>query len=348
MSPNSLTVWDGVDAQEAEAQLRNLRRREVDLEEALSAQQQMHRLYPESFAVSLSRKSLEARQELLSRELSALLRYRANEPIRVSLNGREYHDHSAGIATLGLFMLRLQKLYSAIAQAIQTGPTLRGPIASAIREATELRLAHVYDSSFGMELYVPSKLDLMGRSVASDSLSKLFELFTACGDEKRLMAISGSLGGRTTNHLRHLASYLASSDSDMTVSWSDYTGEEHKWSATQDGANVIVANLKNIIQTKSAEKVLSGVLVGGSLFKGNFELLIRESGTLIEGSMVAGLGTAMKRNFGSTVSVTVNETEVLDRGSGDSRTFYVLTAINEGLDETDPSMSLPDPKRPWS
>jgi hypothetical protein len=336
MTPNSLAVWNGVDAQEAEGRLRSLRRREADLEEALSSQQQMQRIYPDGFAVSLARRSLEARQELLSTELASLLRYRANEPIKVSLDGREYHDHSASIATLGIFLLRLQKLYSAIAQAVQTGPTLRGPIASAIREATELRLAHVYESPFGMDLYVPSKLDLMGRSIASDSLSKLFELLSASRDEKQLMAISGSLGGRTTNHLRHLASYLVSSESAMSLSWLDYTGEEHTWAATRDAAHSIVANLKDIIQTKSVVKVFSGTLVGGSLFKNSFELFIRESGTLIEGGMVAAVAPAMKKYFGTTVSVTVDETEVLDRGSGDSRTYYVLTSINGNTNDSRP------------
>jgi len=327
MSPNALPIWRDIDADEAEARLSNLRRRQAEVEIALSHQRQIQKFHPESFAVSLSRKSIEAKRDQLSAELATVMRHRVNEPVNVSLDGSEFHDHSAGAGTLGVFLIRLQKLYSAVAQAIHTGPTLRGPIAGALREATELRFAQVFPSSFGMELYVPSKLDLMGRSIASDSLEALFGLLSASGDEKKLMQVSGELGGRAVNHLRHLVSSVASSGSSILIEWADYTGTKHSWGASQEAAQAVVSHLKNIIQTRSSERVVTGLLGGGSLFKNQFELLITEENTLIEGNMVAGLGEAMKQFFGTVCTVTVDETEVLDRGSGERRTYYVLTAI---------------------
>lgn len=329
MSSASLTVWEGIDPNEAEGRLLSLRRRLADLEIALDHQQEFHKLHPNSFAVSLSQKSFDFKKEQLSSELAKLLSYRVNEPIKISLDGREYHDHSAGIGHLGLFLLRLQKLHSAVAQSMQTGPTLRGPVAAALSQATELRLSQVFPSSFGMELYVPSNLDLMGRSIASESLSGLFNLLSAGSDERRLMQASGALGGRVTNYLRHLVSYLSTSGSTIELSWSDYTGTTRAWVANQDLTSAISNNLKQIIQTRSDIRSFTGILGGVNIFRNSFELLVQSTGISISGTAVAGLENDLMKYFGKICTITAAETELLDRGSGESRTYYVLTEIRD-------------------
>lgn len=344
MSDSDLTIWEGIEAEEAEARLRSLRRRETELEAAFSHQQQMHKFYPDSFAVSLSRLALEQKRKQISSELAAVMRHRLNEPVTVRLEGQEFGNHSANISILGLFLLRLQKLYTSVAQAIQTGPTLRGPIAGLIKNATELRLAHTFPSSFGMELYVPSKLDLMGKSTSSDALEKMFELLASSRTENNLMELSGALGGRAINHLRHLAAYLANSNSSMTVSWLDYTGSKHEWNASQKVARLVVANLQNIIQVSSRRRTITGLLGGASLFRNNFEMEDKENdASLIEGRVITGLAAELTQYFGRMCTVTVDETEVLDRGSGERRTYYVLTAI-QGVDgQAGPLLAAPNP-----
>lgn len=327
MTENSLMVWRNIDPVEAETRLAVIRRRDAELDEAFKNQIVMQRHHPNSFAVSLATKSLEARRDIIASEIKDLLRYRVNEPVRLSLDGSSFHDHSAGIGTLAIFLIRFQKLYSAVAQAIQTGPTLRGPIALALREATELRLAELYPSSFGMELYVPTQLDIMGRSVSADSLYKMFELLQSSDDDKKLMEMSGTLGGRVVSHLRSLASQLSNSETIINLSWNDYTGNTNLWSSSSDNSRKIVANLKEIIHVSSSKKTYVGVLGGGSLFRHSFELRRSDDGALIEGSMLPVLLDDMKENFGKSCVVDVDETEVTDKASGEKKTYYILTGI---------------------
>lgn len=119
------------------------------------------------------------------------MRHRISKQVAFSLAGSAFADNSASLGNLGVFFIRLQKLYSSIAQAIRTGPTLRGPIAAEIRAATELRLADVYASSFGMKMYVPAGFDLMGNSISSDALEAFFQLLRATTVESDLMRLSG-------------------------------------------------------------------------------------------------------------------------------------------------------------
>lgn len=343
MTVSSLVVWDGIDAVEAEGRLLSLKRRQAELEPALQAQWQIQKIHSKSFAVSLAGKSLETRRDLLSVQVADLLKYRRYEAVQISLDGEQFHDHSANIGNLGVFLIRLQKLYSAIAQSMQTGPTLRGPIASFIQEATELRLTRVFDSSFGMDLYVPSRLDLAGRSISSEALTKMFDLLSSSVSEKKVMELSGELGGRATNHLRHLVSHLSGSDSAITVGWSDYTGTAHKWSASREVTQQARANLRNISQVSSSVKTYVGLLGGGSIFRNSFELFDQETKTLLEGNMVANLVPLMKQYFGTVCTATVDETEVLDRASGDKKVYYVLTDINNANTSFG---SLPPPDQP--
>ncbi|MBE9606116.1 hypothetical protein IAI18_14715 [Acetobacteraceae bacterium H6797] len=327
MTSNSIITWANIDPVEAETRLANLHRREADLEEAFLAQQRIEKIHPGSFALSLAKAGLNARREFVYSEMSALLRHRINEPITIKLDGVDYYNHSAKIGDLGFFLIRLQKLFSSIAQAIQTGPTLRGPIASSIREATEIRIADVFPSSFGMDLYVPVKSDLMGRSISSESLSRLFQVLASSQDEEQFMKISGSLGGRTTNHLRHLVSHLKNSESKISMEWRDHTGTNHSWKASSDVISGIANNITTIIQTKSSVREFSGVLVGASMVRNSFELLELPSRDIIEGTITADLALDVKKYFGSAVNITVDAVEVLDKRSGVSKTYYALTSI---------------------
>ena len=119
-----MVLWQKVDC--------GLRRRLADLDEALQGQQKILQKNPESFAFKLSCDSLLEIKTRLQQELVELVRHRSHERVTFALQGHQFNDNSASIGYLGTFILRLQKLYSSLAQAITTGPTRRGPIAAAI------------------------------------------------------------------------------------------------------------------------------------------------------------------------------------------------------------------------
>jgi hypothetical protein len=282
---------------------------------------------PDSFAFQLSCESLANMQERLLEERLKILQHRIGEALEVTLDGRRFGKEGASIDHLGIFFRRLQKLYSSIAQAIHSGPTLAGPIAGEIRGATELQLAGVFPSSFGMIMVVPSQPDLAGRSLASDSLEALFKVFVTKDDEEAIMGISGELGPRASSHLRHLARELSRSNATLRLSWATNKGDRRNSLIRPTDALAIVESLEKIVQTSSEKIILSGILAGASLFRGRFELMSDDLG-LIEGTIVPGLAESVKDAFATRCEATVNRTIVLDRATGEQRIFYVLTSIN--------------------
>lgn len=323
-----LAPWINIKPEDAESQSRGIVRRLVELEDALKSHQTMARAAPDSFAVRLGTKSLTSMHARLSRELAQLAAYRQAEHVNVELAGRAFTDHTASLAHLGALFLRLQKLYTSIGQSLRSGPRLRGPFPGELRTSTELRLASVYPASFGMNLYVPSSYDLMGESIAADSLSSLFQLLRSAQNEPELMQLSGELGRRAITHLRHIAVILRDTESELRVDWKDYTGTRHRWVADTPMATAIISNVEKISETRAEEKRITGHLVGASLLRSRFEFITHDF-DLIEGKFVTGLDGPIRAAFGRKCTIVVDETEITDRSNGDSRTYYSLKALED-------------------
>ena len=319
-----------IDVSETEKRLIGIRRRLSDLDGALAGQQDLLRSNPNSFSYQLSAKSLISLQGKLKSELVALLRERRNEVVKISLDGGKYSRHSASLTDLGHFLVRFQSLYSSVAQAIKSGPTQRGRIPNTLLNATDMRLASVFPSSFGMEVYVPSEYDMHGNSITNDALEVLFQLLGSLKNEDKIMRFSGELGKRSFGHLRRMAQDLNRSGSDINISWSDYTGTINTWGASLNDTEQVISHLDNIVESRSTEVEYEGLLVGASLLKNRFELLLPTT-VLIEGKVVSGITKKIQDNFGSRCRVRVAETELFDRGNQDRKVFYTLTEI---LDET--------------
>lgn len=320
-------VWTDVNALDAEARLRGLRRRLTELDGALTEQQALLRDYPDSFAFRMGVNSLLRMDWNLRSELASILRHRVHEKVELVLSGPYFAYHSARLTDLGVLFSRFQKLYSSIAQAITSGPTLRGPISATVRHKTDLRLHATFASSFGMELYVPSSFDLLGSNLSSDALQQLFQLLQASTSEHQLMPVSGAIGRRALVHLRSLASLLTSTQSELRLGWKDFAGTQYEWEVATDGAADLIRAIDNITETRSDTREVAGLLVGASLLRDRFEIVL-DSGALIEGKFVAGIGSDVQAAFGKRVSATVDETEMTDRASGEVRTYHALKRIS--------------------
>jgi len=321
-----MDVWKGVNPNEAEAQLRGLNRRLDELDAAMDDQQAALKERPESFAFQLAGKSLLVMHNRLRAEKAALLKHRVAERLDLALDGGAFQNHSASLGALGALLIRLQKLYSSIGQALLQGPTLRGPLAGDIISATELRLAATYPSSFGMSLVVSRKQDLLEDALPSASLSTMFSVFSAVGGDDGLMKFSGELGGRSINHLRHIAAVVARSNSSVQMEWSDSSGIKHYWQADPEEMRAAVTRLSSIKETRSTAMVCVGRIVGASLLRNRFELKL-EDGQVIEGALTAPAATAITDLFGKICEAGVDETEVADGATGVHKTYYTLTSL---------------------
>ncbi|MEN3177544.1 hypothetical protein ABDK75_16385 [Gluconobacter sp. OJA] len=322
-----LEIWHGVDPGAAEARLRGLRRRLSELDSALAGQQALARTNPDSFGIALSGEGLRSMEAELRRELIEVLRHRQAEHVSIVLDGPNFVEHSAKFSDLGPIFTRMQKLFSSIAQAITTGPTNRGPIRSDIMAHTAMRLQATYASSFGMNVAVASNYDVLGESLPSDTLSQLFQLLSATQNDTRLMRVSGEVGRRSLVHLRHLVNHLRATEATMNLDWKDFAGTRYEWQVTRESADNIIASIDNITETRSETKSFDGRLVGASLLRNRFEVLL-DSDNVLEGNFVSGLAGSVQETFGKRITAILDETEVLDRASGEAKTFYTLKAIH--------------------
>jgi len=320
-------IWEGIDPREAEAQLRGLQRRLVELDTALQDQQEILRKIPGSFAFKLSCENLLRMQNKLQREMSALTKHRLYEKIEFALSGTRFQNNTAPIEALGRVLWRTQLLFNSIGQAITSGPTQRGKISSDILKFTELRIASTYPSSFGMTVIAPASYDLMGESLSASSLNTMFQLLVGADDAATMMRLSGELGSRTMNHFRHVVSELQKGEAHISLQWDDFSGTQFIWKANPDKISRIMTSLQNITHQKTDEKIIHGRLVGGSLIRNRFELLL-DDGQVIAGKIVSGKSDILKDHvLGKTCRARISETEIIDLTTGDHRTYYALIDI---------------------
>ncbi|MGX1120022.1 hypothetical protein RKD37_005385 [Streptomyces ambofaciens] len=73
----------------------------------------------------------------------------------VALTGATTAEHTVPVSTLGPFLTNLQESVAAVAQALTGKPTSFASIPRDIRDATTLRAATVFPSSFGLTIYGP-------------------------------------------------------------------------------------------------------------------------------------------------------------------------------------------------
>jgi hypothetical protein len=319
-------IWQDVDPNHAEASLRGLNRRLHELEGALQNQASLLRARPDSFAFRLANESLLHLQTNLVQERAALLRHRVAEKIEIALDGGAFQNNTASIAALGALLMRLQKLYSSIAQAITQGPKLRGPIARNVMESSQLRLAATFPSSFGMSLIVQPRKDLLDNALPGDTLGTLFGLLDASASTDGIMALSGELGSRSISHFRHIATILARTDSELRLEWSDSAGLKHYWKATSGDATSALGRLGNISETRSETNTFIGRLVGASLLRNRFEI-IRDDGSVVGGKITASATHQVAECFGQLCQATMDETDVVDSATGELRTYLALVNI---------------------
>lgn len=321
-----MNLWQNIDPIEAEARLRGLNRRLAELEEAMKGGQRMLAANPNSFSAQLSLDSLTQLQERLQVERVALVKHRKCERLAISLNGAGFSDHTASIGQLGVFLVRVQGLYQSIAQAITTGPRLRGPISNDVMAATNLRFANVFPSSFGMEIFVNSSFDQYGESTAVSSLQTLFNLLNAARREQEIARLTGELGQRSLNHLKHVLADLNKAGAGFSVGWIDSAGTEYAWTATTDDIPVLSRNVNRFQERYIGERVVEGALIGASLLRNRFEFLDMDKNVL-EGKITRAVKPNIREFFGRWCQVTLDQIDIIESLSGETKTYYTLLNI---------------------
>lgn len=321
-----MNLWQNIDPVEAEARLRGLNRRLAELDEAMKGGQRMLADNPKSFSAQLSMDSLSQLQERLQAERVHLVKHRTRERLAISLNGAGFADHTASIGQLGFFLVRVQSLYQSIAQAITTGPRLRGPISHDIMRSTNLRFANVFPSSFGMEIFVNSSFDQFGESTAVSSLQTLFNLLNAARREHEIARLSGELGQRSLNHLKHVLADLSKSGAGFSLDWIDSAGTKYAWTATSEDIPALSRNVNRFQERYIGERTIQGALTGASLLRNRFEFLDMDK-HILEGKITRAVKPNLREFFGRWCQVTLDQVDIIESVSGETKTYYTLLKI---------------------
>lgn len=321
-----MNTWENIEPEEAESRMRGLVRRLAELDEALAAAQFISAQNPDSFAAKLSLNSLTQLQRRLEAERAELVQHRVRERLEISLSGQSYTDHTAGVGELGVFLIRIQKLYSSIAQAITTGPRRRGPISQHIVDATAMRFADVFPSSFGMEIYIRPYFDVFGESTAASTLQTLFTLLDATKQETEISRLSGELGQRAVGHLRHILDDLSRHHAGFALKWVDTSGTQFTWEADRDTVPNLKNNVARFRTRQSVEITIKAFLVGASLLRDRFELY-DSNREIIEGKLARDVKMKLREYFGRQCLATLEKVEIDEAISGETRTFYTLVGI---------------------
>lgn len=328
-----MNLWEGVDAEQAEGQLRGLTRRLAELDVTMQATSRLAAERPDSFAARLSLTGLEQLHSRLQAERSELVKHRIYEKVVLKFDGPEFANHTASLGQMGFLLIHIQKLYSAIAQAITTGPRLRGPISNEIMRATNLRLADVFPSSFGIEVYVKTNYDEMGESTAVASLTTMFSLLNSTQNQPNISRLSAELGQRSVTHLRRVLNNLDASHAGFAVKWQDSSGISYDWNAPIETMPVLTSNVKSFKEERTEEKIIEGALAGASLIRDRFELITRD-GAVLEGKVTRAVKPKLLSLFGRPCVATIDQVDIVETLIGETKTYYTMTDIRPAEPQT--------------
>ncbi len=301
----SLSVWQDTDPRTAERQLRGLNRRLSELEEALDACGDILSRNENDFTASLMAGQLREMQQRLLTERAEILQHRAHEHLEVVFSGETFRDSTARIEQFGSFLFRFQRFFQSIAQAVTSGPTPRGPISELVRELSAFRMESTFASSFGINLYIPSRHDLFGRSTAVRTLRILFSVLNDADNSEQLLNFTGELGSRAGSHFRKLARDLKKAEGNINLKWIDQAGIEYNWEADQVRIEHIIRNTNAHIDNKYTERDTPGILVGASLLKNTFEILDLERREIVAGHVTQAAWEQLSELFGRPVLVSL-------------------------------------------
>ncbi|MFD7864576.1 hypothetical protein [Streptomyces sp. NPDC059783] len=194
-------------------------------------------------------------------------------------------------AVLGEWLRALQTTVQAVANAMDdVRPTQdAGPVPRDIQRATRLLSGPVFASSYGMVLEgapdtAQAELPGTGSDVLLDrAVNKIFDVAdrasSAAGAEDAVLDAALPLGRRAIKHLSELSEVLATSNTDVTLSW-ETRATARRTSFSSESADRCRRALR-AAQVDDEDTRLEGTLVGGSTTRGFIEIAVEGSGVLV-------------------------------------------------------------------
>ena len=241
-------------------------------------------------------------------------------------DGRSERTGRMGADIVGRFVSALQRLFNAIGQAIEEGPTSKGRISNAVLEKTQLDLVGAYAGSFRLLFETNMGDDSHGNSLARSSLERLFDLLEAGDLDSGLTLQQKTLNPRVARNYSDFLSTIETSLSAASIRWSQSGhGNSRELLITEASARSIKSRIKTITSNIQDNLRLEGVIVACNIRTRRFQFEARSSKEQFSGrihkNVAYGLGHIP---VGSSCRVILQPDFQVNETTGEEKTIYTL------------------------
>lgn len=316
--------WGDGAPQRIPEHVRELQGQLVDFDTAIKAQRELIDFDGNIFPYQLSLQHLEAERHIIKEELASLMHWRRTESLGIALDGADFDKHCAPIAVLADFLKPFQATYKRVYQATVHGIS-RKLVPPGITQASQLRMAGLYDSSFGMIITTPSAVDQVGDSKAIWALERTMAMFQdeSIGEE------TISLGGWALSSYRKVIESLSLAGATPKIEWRNPSGENPSWAPDYATIRAIENRLIGIKEVRTELGSAEGVLIDAHGEKLSFEL--KKGRGSIKGHFPIDMMNVIEPFIWKACRIDFEESVILDAGEGRERrviTLHNITHIN--------------------
>ncbi|MFJ3185905.1 MULTISPECIES: hypothetical protein [Streptomyces] len=225
-------------------------------------------------------------------DLPELPQDRERPVLKFALDGKSVRNHRAEASVLGDWLHTLQTAVQSVAYALDDLRQRReaGPVPGEIKRATRLFSGPVFASSYGMVLQgAPNlgqaELPGSGTEVLLDkAINRLFDITDGASKEsdaeEAILDAVLPLGRRAIKQLSDLSHILASSGTNVTLTWESKT-TTHRTSTFTSASAARCRKALQDARIEDASERLTGLLVGGSKLRGFIELEVAGKGLIV-------------------------------------------------------------------
>ncbi len=275
------------------------------------------------FASQLGMQSILGHEQELLEELRAAELLESNNAAELVFGGDPVRDHTIHAAFLGTMLAKMQQLVNALAQAITSVPTARAPLPHNIVAENRLIVTGWAPSSFAVRLRLPTSEEL-GQLIDSETQTVLDDLSKMLGEPApSSQTVERVSHPRVKKHYYEFLDSVAKQGATVRL-----RTRGNPYGATMDTqqARDRVAWL-DLLTVKEETLSLDGILVGGNIESGRFELKAEEE--MYRGRVSEAAKTAMRQfTFGAAVKAKVRVTTMIhEEGAAEPATSYYLDTI---------------------
>ncbi|WP_047043143.1 hypothetical protein [Vibrio mexicanus] len=279
----------------------------------------------DSFALTLSIKSLESHLEELRLQLMHAKQQRDKEVIELRLIGGEVNNGTVPLDILANLAKTFSGLISSASAKIKLGQDVSGVIPFEVTQPLNLRFADIGHGSSRLFVTGDSSPDLFGESLLENSLQGLFDLLSQDLNE----GISDQvhyMGLRSVHNLAEFLKVLRKRSIELELTWTAPNEKKHLWYGRWDKIQTLEKLLDGFSATEPSDTSIEGVI---ELISKSGKVDVRTSDDeLIKVTYSKKLYSEVRKlRLGDFVRLDCKETTVFNASTQESRKKYSLAKV---------------------